>query len=107
MQAAPDKPSHLPPGGREASSGQGEETGASIVRPAIRAAYASLVRKAVIIVTLARRRQVRRPRLDPTVGVLRETGLFVRPHPLRWRDDETGDGGSQLVPTPAVIDPSR
>jgi hypothetical protein len=88
---------------REASSGQGDEPGESIARPAIWATYASFVRKAVMFVTLARRR----PRLDPAVGALRDTGLFVRPHPPRWRDDEAGDRGSQFVPTPVVTDPSR
>jgi hypothetical protein len=71
------------------------------------AAYASLVRKAVTNVTVAGRRQCRRLRLDPAVGALRNTGLFVRPHPLRWRDDAADGGESQLVPTPVVTDPSQ
>src|SRR5262245_22886266 len=58
----------------------------------IRAAYAGLVRKAVTIVTVAGHRQSRRLRLDPAVGALRNTGPFMRPHPLGWRDDEVGGG---------------
>jgi hypothetical protein len=71
------------------------------------AAYASLARKAVTNVTVARRRQIRRLRLDAAVGALRNTGLFVRPHPLRWCDDAADGGESQLVPTSVVAAPSR
>jgi len=65
------------------------------------AAYAALVARAVTIVTVAGRR-VRRPRLDPTVGALRNTGLFMRPHAVRARDDETGDAAG-LVPAAGIV----
>ena len=101
----PDRnPSSSPGGASGESIAQATSPSASQPWTILRAAYASLARKAVTIVTLARRRQVRRLRLDPAVGALRDAGLFLRPHPVRWRDDEAG-GEAQLVPTPVATDP--
>jgi hypothetical protein len=65
-------------------------------------AYAVLLRKAVTIVTLAWPRRARGPRLDPAVGALRNTGLFLRPHAVRARDDAT-EAPAGLVPAPTFV----
>jgi hypothetical protein len=64
-------------------------------------AYAALVAKAVTFVTVACRR-TRGPRLDPAVGALRNTGLFVRPHAVRAGDDPD-DGAARLVPSAVIV----
>jgi hypothetical protein len=66
------------------------------------AAYAALLAKAVTIVTVAWRRRARGPRLDPAVGALRNTGLFLRPHAVRARDDAAG-GAAGLVPAESFV----
>ena len=69
--------------------------------------YAAFVRKAVTVVTFGWRRRTPRPCLDPALGTLRTTGLFVRPHALHRREDVAGGGESQLVPATLVVaDPS-
>jgi hypothetical protein len=101
---------------REASPGQDRGHDESTARPSLRAAlhlpptpanivtaYAAFVRKAVTVVTFAWRRRTRRARLDPAVGALRDTGLFVRPRELHGREDAAGDGESRLVPAAVVI----
>ena len=69
----------------------------------ILAAYAAFIGKAVTVVTFGWRNRTRRRRLDPTLGALRTTGLFVRPHALPWREDIAGGGESQLVPATVVV----
>jgi len=66
------------------------------------AAYASMAAKAVTFVTVAWRRRARGPRLDPAIGALRNTGLFMRPHAVRARDDEAGDAAG-LVPAAGIV----
>jgi len=74
----------------------------------IRAAYAVVAPKAVTFITFAWRGWTRRTPLDPAIGALRNTGLFVRPHALRWHEDEAGGSDSQLMPAPvAVTHPSH
>jgi len=74
----------------------------------IRAAYAAVVRKAVTLVTFAWRGRTRGARLDPAVGALRNTGLFVRPPAPGGREDETGGGEARLMPAAvAVTNPSQ
>ena len=106
---------------QEASRGQDSKRGESVTRASHRtmlhlpltpadllAAYAAFVRKAVTVVTFGWRGRARRARLDPAVGALRNTGLFVRPHALRRHEDDAGGGDSQLMPATLVIaDPSR
>lgn len=71
-------------------------------------AYAAFVRKAVTVVTFGWRNRTRRARLDPTLGALRTTGLFVRPHAHHWREDVADGGESHLVPATVVVaDPSH
>jgi hypothetical protein len=80
----------------------------SLPRVNIRPAYAVVVSKAVTIITFAWRGRARRARLDPAVGALRNTGLFVRPHALRRHEDDACGGDSQLMPATLVItDPSH
>ena len=69
----------------------------------IRAAYALVVSKAVTIITFAWRGRARRARLDPAVGALRNTGLFVRPHGLRQREEMADIGDARLEPAAAVV----
>ncbi|HUL10003.1 MAG TPA: hypothetical protein VLV76_26975 [Candidatus Acidoferrum sp.] len=66
------------------------------------AAYAALAARAVTFVTSAWRGRAGAPRLDPAVGALRNTGLFLRPHPVRARDD-ADDGAAGLVPAIAIV----
>ena len=73
----------------------------------VRAAYAVVVPKAVTIITFAWRGWARRARLDPAVGALRNTGLFVRPHALRRQEDDADGGSSQLMPAIVITDPSH
>ena len=73
----------------------------------IRAAYAVVVPKAVTIITFAWRGRARRARLDPAVGALRNTGLFVRPHALRRHEDDADGGSSQLMPAIVITNPSH
>jgi len=101
---------------QEASRGQDGKRDESVTRASHRTmlhlpltpahlmtAYAAFVRKAVTVVTFGWRGRTRRPRLDPTLGALRTTGLFVRPHALHRRDDVAGGGESQLVPATLVV----
>jgi hypothetical protein len=69
----------------------------------IRTAYATIVPKAVTLVTFVCRSRTRRARLDPTVGALRNTGLFVRSNALRRLGDEAGGSESQLMPANIVV----
>ena len=66
------------------------------------AAYAALARWAVTLVTKAWRRLAPRPRLDPAVGALRNSGLFLRPRARRDNDDADGDPAG-LVPATVVV----
>lgn len=66
----------------------------------IRTAYAAIAAKAVTVVTFAWRG---RARLDPAVGTLRHSGLFMRPHTLRWGADAAGIGEARLEPTAAIV----
>jgi hypothetical protein len=72
----------------------------------IRGAYNDVVRRAVTLVTFAWRRPTRRVRLDPALGTLRNSGLFLRPHAFRQRDDAAGDE-SGLVPAALLTTPSH
>ena len=98
---------------QEASRGQDGKRDESVTRASHRTmlhlpltpahiltAYAAFVRKAVTVVTFGWRS---RTRLDPTLGALRTTGLFVRPHALHRRADVAGGGESQLVPATLVV----
>jgi len=101
---------------QEISRGQDSKRGESVTRASHRTmlhlpltpahlltTYAAFVRKAVTVVTFGWRSRTRRRRLDPTLGALRTTGLFVRPHALRWHEDAAGSGESQLVPARIVV----
>jgi hypothetical protein len=106
---------------KEASRGQDSKRDESVSRASHRTilhlpltpahlltTYAAFLRKAVTVVTFGWRSRTRRPRLDPALGTLRTTGLFVRPHALHWREDVAGGGESQLVPATLVVaDPSH
>jgi hypothetical protein len=106
---------------QEASRGQDSKRDESVTRASHRTmlhlpltpahiltAYAAFVRKAVTVVTFGWRNRTRRRRLDPTLGALRTTGLFVRPHALHWREDVADGGDSQLMPATLIItDPSH
>jgi hypothetical protein len=72
----------------------------------IRRAYSDVVLKAVTLVTFPWRRPTRRVRLDPVLGTLRNSGLFVRPRASRQRDDAAGDE-SGLVPVALLTTPSH
>lgn len=72
----------------------------------IRTAYRAVVRRAVTLVTFAWRRPARRVRLDPALGTLRNSGLFLRPHASRQRDDAAGDE-TGLVPAALLTTPSH
>jgi hypothetical protein len=69
----------------------------------IRTAYAAIAAKAVTVITFAWRHRTRRAPLDPAVGTLRNTGLFVRPH-AHCRHEEMADiGDARLEPAAAVV----
>jgi hypothetical protein len=72
----------------------------------IRQAYSALIRWTVTLVTLAWRGPARRVRLDPALGTLRNSGLFLRPHASRQRDDDAGDE-SGLVPAALLTTPTQ
>jgi len=69
----------------------------------IRTAYAAIAAKAVTVITFAWRDRTRRARLDPAVGTLRNTGLFVRPHGLRQREAMADIGDARLEPAAAAV----
>lgn len=69
----------------------------------IRTAYAAIAAKAVTVITFAWRDRTRRAPLDPAVGTLRNTGLFVRPHGLRRREAMADIGDARLEPAAAVV----
>jgi len=69
----------------------------------IRTAYAAIAAKAVTVITIAWRDRTRRAPLDPAVGTLRNTGLFVRPHGLRQREEMADIGDARLEPAAAVV----
>lgn len=69
----------------------------------IRTAYAAIAAKAVTVITFAWRDRTRRARLDPAVGALRNTGLFVRSHGLRQHEAMADSGDARLEPAAAVV----
>jgi hypothetical protein len=69
----------------------------------MRTAYAAFIGAAVTAVTFAWRGRARPARLDPAVGALRDSGLFVRSHAFRLHADEADGGDAQLVPAAAFV----